>query len=78
MTILENAFLNRKQQKAKQKILLNNTTNDNLIEIRILMVADHSMYDAFLQLHQNDEFTTYHCIIDYLYGIYDQVNKFLK
>lgn len=42
-------------------------------EIELLLIADHSMFEAFVELYNGDDFAAFHGLSDYLKGLYDQV-----
>lgn len=50
--------------------------SEKAYEIEILMIADRSMFEAFLEIYRGDDFAAYHGLSDYLNGIFDQVYCF--
>lgn len=44
-------------------------------EIELLMIADHSMFEAFLELYNGDDFVAFHGLSDYLRGLFEQVKR---
>lgn len=47
----------------------------NNLEMRLLMIGDHSMYEKFLEMYNSDEFVAYNALYQYLNAIYEQVKK---
>lgn len=49
---------------------------DYSMELRVLLVGDHSLYEKFTELQRGDEFAAYHSIRLYLNATFQQVFDF--
>uniref|UniRef100_A0A915EHQ0 Peptidase M12B domain-containing protein n=1 Tax=Ditylenchus dipsaci TaxID=166011 RepID=A0A915EHQ0_9BILA len=76
INLLEHIFENQKKINLSTTPIPQNGTKSKSeapLELNLLLVADHSLYEAFVELQHGDEFAAYHSLNLYLNGIFEQL-----